>query len=469
MKDCEISQIEDRYYTTMQKVSTLTNQSRGDDVKLSSEEIRERISKWTEGLQLSELQVFRLSFRLDREIVRAIVDLRNILNVALNKQTGHRGELFQIGSYAEDIKVAWAFDFDFLYIIFDKDIEVHADEQQGLYRVTRGGVEIKPRQLNSTLADCMDKIMSDISLPWPLEHGGYAGPDYSGVRFNGPAVSLQFIDKRGGDNRRVIPVDIAPVFPLPDTCKENVDVKGKVMKRLKYHLMPYVPKAGIQKVYVVSHPLTKLWQPTTACMESRIIKDLCPFSCVKIALQLTRALLCNQQKESLLQRPCVTSGDKSTEGTVDLERYTHTTDGREREAYRHQLNTKMRFQHIYLSPEVRSNFCEASKSPISVNTAAVKHAIFAHADGLEGSYRSQSGGVNVILELIRAVYKELASTESSNVNHAFLPLAISKFSILPCALHEAAHLMRTVQEECAAILDTLLKDDQVNLTVCINY
>ncbi len=134
MNHGEIDQIEEMYYTTIQKISALTSQPcAGDDTKLNTDDIRERISKWTKGLQMSELQMFRMSFRLGSEITDAIKNLCDILRDELNNELGFRGDLRQIGSYVDGIKVARVFDFDFLYIIEDKDVEVHPDEQQGLY------------------------------------------------------------------------------------------------------------------------------------------------------------------------------------------------------------------------------------------------------------------------------------------------------------------------------------------------
>ncbi len=458
------------------KLSALTSQIPGDEANICSRDIRERISKWTEGLQMSELQKFRMNFRLGSSMIRSIEDLRRILQEELNKQTGHQGKLHEIGSYPEVIKLARDFDFDFLYVIHDKDVEVRADEQQGLYKVFKGGVEIKPRQLNSTLGDCMDKIMSQISLPWRLEHGGHAGPDYSGIRFNGPAVTLQFLKKGGGNNRRVIPLDITPVFPLPNTSQESEGVKEKIKQISQNNRMPHLIKSGIQKLYVVSQPLANLWQPTTAYVESCIIRNLDPFrSPVKGALQLTKSLLYYQKTQRQQHTPCVTSSDESTSVIVALERYAQITDNGERDAYRQEHNTKMRYQHIYLPSEAQFDFCETSKSTMSVNNAAIKHVILARAAEIWGSY---SGGYdnertmhklkNDTVELIRAAYRELANTNSFSVNHAFLPLKISKFTFHPNALQEATHLRQTVQDECAAILDIFLKDDQVNHAACGN-
>ncbi len=467
-----MDQIEEMYYTTIQKVSALTSQPYdGDHIKLSAGEIRDRIAKWTEGMHMFDIQRFRLSLRLGREIFWPIMqDLRDILRLELNKQFGFRGDLHQIGSSVDGIKVGRVFDFDFLYIIEDQDVEVRADEQQGLYRVFRGGVEIRPRQLNSTLADCMDKIMSDISLPWPLEHGGYAGPDYSGIRFNGPAVTLQIVDKRESVNRRVIPLDITPVFLLPETCQESKDVKGKIKNILQKHGILYLFHRDAEQVYVVSHPIKNLWQPTTAYVESHIIKALGKYSPVKIALQLTKALLYYQQHKRHPHGLPTRSDDRAFI-IVALKRCAERADERDTEAYGHQLNTKMRYQHIYLSPEARAKCNEVSKSHISVNTAAIKHVILAHAAEIEGSYRGACGNeiYRITLELIRAAYRELASTESLNVNHAFLPLKISKFSILPYALKAAAYLTQRVQDESAAMLDTFLKDDRVKLTSTVKY
>ncbi len=457
-------------------MSVLTRQPHRDSANVGSRDIREGISKWTEGLQISELQKFRLEFRLGRHTIRSIDRLRHILQDELNRKTGHQGKLYEIGSYIEDLKFARAFDLDFLYVIHDKDIEVRTNEQQGLYRVFKGGAELKPRQLNSTLANCMDKIMSEISLPWPLEHGGYAGPDYSGIRFNGPAVTLQFVEKGGGDNRRVIPLDIMPVFPLPHTCQEIEGVKEKLKQISQNKIMPHLLEGGIQKLYVVSHPVANLWQPTTSYIESSIIRNLDRhLSSVKVALHLTKALLYYQKNQRQPHGLFGTSSEDSTSVILALERHAQITDDREREAYRQELNIKMRFQHIYLPSEAQFNFCEVSKSNISVNNAAIKHVILAHAAEIWGSYTGCYNGKHFIhkvksttLELIRAAYRELANTKSLSVSHAFLLLKISKFSFHPNALQEATHLRQTVQDECAAILDIFLKDDQVNHAVCGN-
>ncbi len=464
--------IVDTYYAVLQEMSELPVQARCDNTVQSSEEIKERISRWTAALSEPALFPYFDYFGLCVRHLCPIQTLCNFFEYCLTKQMYYPGHLLEIGSskYSDETEVPKV--LDYLYII-RCNAQVLADEQQGLYRVFRGlaGTEIRPWELIAHLADCVDKIMSEICLPCPLQHGGYASPDYSGVRINGPVISVSIQYPRMVGYRE-IPLQITPAFLLQTSCEEYKYVQGRIERiqvgNLNHRLKSPYSRDFRLDVHVVPHPLKNMWQPSTAYVEYQITKQLSGFLPLGKAFAFARTLMGHQEKHRQWGHlPTNSPSDESVSITHALERYSQITDEREKNTYRLQLNTKMRYQHIYLPPEERSKFREVSKSAISVNTATLEHIIWSSAIETSSPFSSCSRDwelrkTKITRQLVRDVYKELANTESLSVCHALLPLTLSKFSVLPSSLDEATQLVNTVQGECAAMLDTFLKDDFVS-------
>ena len=465
----DIPLIAHTHYAMLQEMSDFPVQVQRDDCKQNSEGIRRRISRWMANLSKIDPLTVELGFECGR--LCPIETFCNILECSLNIHSAYKGHFLEFGSsvYAEGKRVAKTgkLDFHLLYII-QGDVQIRAYGDPGLYMVFKKGKEIGPWILNEYLADDIDKIMSEICLPWPLQHGGYAHPEYSGVRINGPAVSVSVTGKLEGMDSCVI-LHITPAFLLPAYCWEEYEyVRGQIKRILANNTLQSPYSRDFLRLHVVPHPLKNLWQPSTAHMESHIRKELSEFSPLRMAFPLTRIFLVHQEKHRQ-RKPMATSSpsDKSVSIVNALERYSQIAGEEEKDTYRLQLNTKMRYQHIYLPPEARSKFREVSKSAISVDTTALEHIIWSSAIETSNFFSSYSRNWEslekiITRQLVREVYKELANTESLSVCHALLPLTLSKFSVLPSSLDEAAQLVNTVQEECAAMLDTFLKDDFVS-------
>ena len=88
--------------------------------------------------------------------------------------------------------------------------------------------------------------MTGVQCPAGMEHGGFAHPEFSSVRCNGPAVTLLFLWKRekiSVDLTLAIPVTLAlerdvisSIEPIIDELgMTSCDMEGKV------HLIPMYP------------------------------------------------------------------------------------------------------------------------------------------------------------------------------------------------------------------------------------
>ncbi len=126
-----------------------------------------------------------------------------------------------------------------------------------------------------------------------------------------------------------------------------------------------------------------------------------------------------------------------------------------------RLNERMRYEHVYLSPAEREGFGETSKSPISINTAAVKHIILCKAFSRMGSF--SEGNLAPSDEMMREVFRELSDTPSVSVPHGFLGTPISKFSLLPYLANMKYDVVGTIREECQQLLHNTMTEVRTSL------
>ncbi len=106
------------------------------------------------------------------------------------------GQLKNIGSCQDGSKVGKMNEADSLYVV-DENITVESTTIDGAYRILgeqkHQNFEIKPRCMREQFATGYEEVISKVPLPDCLRHGGYKSPDYSGLRYNGPAATSQFL------------------------------------------------------------------------------------------------------------------------------------------------------------------------------------------------------------------------------------------------------------------------------------
>ncbi len=136
-----------------------------------------------------------------------------------------------------------------------------------------------------------------------------------------------------------------------------------------------------------------------------------------------------------------------------LDRYSSTEDPEEKSLIKTFLNTCMPYLHIFLTSNERKQYNEMSKSPISINTAAIKHIILNKAMTMQDAFSVKSNSESCKDRLVRAVFKELADTSSFYTQHAiFDDMKISKFSTSVPVTDIKEDLAFEVQMHCQRIL-----------------
>ena len=134
-----------------------------------------------------------------------------------------------------------------------------------------------------------------------------------------------------------------------------------------------------------------------------------------------------------------------------LDRYSSTEDPEEKSLIKTFLNTCMPYLHIFLTSNERKQYNEMSKSPISINTAAIKHIILRKAMTMKDAFSANNESSKD--KLVRAVFKELADTSSFYTQHAiFDDMPISKFSTSVPVMDIKKDLAYEVQMQCERIL-----------------
>ncbi len=370
------------------------------------------------------------------------------------------GHLAQIGSCWDGSKVGRVNEMDCLYVIDHTPVELKATENPGEYKVLFEGDELNPRHVNVEFADYLDPIVKEMQLPSNIRHSGYAAPSFSGVRFNGPAVTSLFEYRLNEDNSFEISLDLTLAFPVDQDHEAAKDLCQRVQEKIAHIARENVSKQiSTTQVHVVPNLVKKVWQLSTAYLEANILRDLPVDGSVNTALHnskgLTHQLGEVKPEQRLLHLQTSTQvEDGGSRIMQDIMAYQAMEEPTEED--RQELNQRMRYEHIYLSSEERTQLGETSKSAISINSAAVKHIILEKAFSRPGSFSSD--GAVTSDELMRDVFRELSDTSSASVPHAFLTTPISKFSLLPSLASVKYEMVGAVRQECGQLLQNAMTE-----------
>ncbi len=177
-----------------------------------SQKSAEKTRKFNEvarTISLTELERNKTQFascdRLRKDI------LNQVITATRNDTFPFRGHVKKIGSCWDGSKIGHLDEVDTLFILDETEIQIL---QNG---ITIQNEHFTASQFVKRFADSINKVLSNCELPSTLEHGGYAAPEYSGVRMNGPAVTLLFSvtqDVGGMKKGDMVTVDIALAVPF---------------------------------------------------------------------------------------------------------------------------------------------------------------------------------------------------------------------------------------------------------------
>ncbi len=224
-------------------------------------------------------------------------------------------------------------------------------------------------------------------------------------------------------------------------------------------MFPYID------IHLFPDATDNVWRLSTAHMEANILRDLSRQSPVKKALAICKVIF------SWLQDWNRKNADQSSsineqallDITKELEQFTALKNGMEKKELGQQLIANMRYTHIWMPSNKRSCYCEAGKSNISVNTAAVKHILIKAGLERHGSFSPKENS-EVLLELIREVFQQLGKN-TFTTDHAFLPgTRISNFSLLACAANNKYNMAKQIRQQCRTILSEVMTEVRIAIT-----
>ncbi len=438
----------------------------------------EDFSRWARKVDIFTLGEGTADFALmqHEEIVKEFGEYRRALTEKLSKQfacdgVSLPGHMRDIGSCWDGSKVGAVNEMDSLYVIQSNKLAIREQEgKPGLYRVYLknwdGLQEIKPRSIRDQFADKYSQLVAEEKLPDCLKHGGrnssmhiqgtVRGPSigYSGVRFNGPAVTSQFLAR----DKSLLTWDMTPVVVLPLTAETQEALRQSMQAIIADNPDKMFPPSD---VHLIPDATDNIWRRSTAQMEADVLRVLSKEGPMKNALSFCKVLS---------SRLKVWSGkvECSSTSTVKilielLENIANVVEKTPTEI--EELTRKLRFGHIWIPVDKKEEYNEDAKSSISINNAAVKHILFKAAMKRKGAFGSKEN-MNVARELIQEVFEALGNAEVYSSEHAFLPgIRISHFSVSATAAHEKQALARDVCRQCRTLLQEAIMEvlDKISL------
>ncbi len=453
------------YYKTLglAKISTLTEQESS-----TKQYSQKGFEEWVKSVDIYNLDDQAINFPAAGTLVPGFRKFRENVGRLLSQKFKYKavdlpGELKDIGSCVDGSKVGKMNEVDNLYVMDDRHFIIKPTEEAGIYKVaiqvgTNDVCEVKPRQLREQLADHYDQLVSQMKLPDCLNHGGYNSlkwpgerSAYSGLRYNGPASTSQFLT----DGKSLLTWDVTPCIEFADS-KIETEVRNTIRPIEIQNPKKQFPSIS---VHLIPYPLEDLWVVSTAHFEAKLLSYLSDEAPVKKALMLCKILCSLMKRRNQMHNEHTTSTSQGFAGAEQLIRHLESNKQNK------DLEKNMRFAHIWLSSDSRAQYKEDQKSNISVNTAAVKHIIIGAA--LKMPEKEEAFGpkpnIDLVLKLTRVVFETLGNDQNLASDHAFLSgTKISHFSLLPNNASNKVNLARSVCEQCRILLSGAMTEVGIN-------
>ncbi len=472
----DIEEIKKLYYQSLQDVRL---------VKLTDHESHTRdtpcypernFEQWVEKVNIWDLGKNTVSFALADDIVTSFEKYCNTVDRKLScliqcDGVNLPGQLRNIGSCWDGSKVEKINEMDSLYVMNDGPFTIKPSKKPDLYDVfiKKGLLErkLRPRQLRDEFANHVSSVVSELKPPNGLSHGGFNSSrkkrvhvrkrtddtDYSGARYNGPAVTAQFLT----EENTLLTWDVTPCIVL-----HNDNLQDEVRKIIKPVIddnpskrLPHLP------IHLIPDPLEDRWRVSTAYLEAEMLRYLSDEAPAKKALVLCKILLSllkqwNQENEVPTTCNVTLKILKQLDG--------HIKSGKSQNQV---LLEWMRFAHIWISSHKGVEYNEDKKVSISINTAAVKHIIMRAGFREKGAFAPRSND-DLVLKLMQIVFQTLGNDTDFASDHALLSgTRISHFSVAATNAHNKVSLARSACHQCRTLLSGAMTEVRVGLKACL--
>ncbi len=301
---------------------------------------------------------------------------RSLMNYVIaamenNKNTpfSRNSKIEKIGSCIDGSKTGHLDEIDTLFVTDETVIKI--GQQDGEVYFCHVDCQTMPksftvRELLEHFAEWLNEIMSNSPPPPSFECSGYAAPEFSGVRINGPAVTLQFqTSKDLGDMKKGTSLTVDVTLALP--CQES-EILQKTLSSWVENIVVSVNNNPIEEpgsAHFVPNPKDNRWQPSTASVESHILYALNTESPLKKAHLLSKALTV-RVKKLCLEKNIFSASSNSLSNEVEellrlLDDYRNKM-GKESCDLRQHLNKCMRYGHHLLPWDKRKYIQEPEKN-----------------------------------------------------------------------------------------------------------
>ncbi len=448
----------------------------------------EDFSRWARKVDIYRLGEGAADFALEKheEIISAFGSYRHDVADKLSRLfrfygVSLPGQLRDIGSCWDGSKVGAVNEMDSLYVLQGDNFTVlETDKETGLYRVylwkSSTRIEIEPRVLRDQFAQQLGELISEVELPHCLHHGGYnsarrfhpqhpisgsAGisghstaadlklgllhSGYSGVRYNGPAVTSQFLSE---DSTHLLTWDVTPAIVLPHSSQHHV--REALRRSMRMIIVENPDKMfPLSDIHLIPDVIENFWRLSTAQAEADTLRILSREAPMKTALSFSKVLAkwLNDWNDNIAT---VTTFPVDIDS--EITQVLAAPESEKTQAELAILNQKMRFAHIWIPDSKRKEYHEDKKGTVAINNAAVKHILLKAACKRKGAFAAMEN-MEIVIKLMQDAFEALANGETYSSEHAFLPgIKIWHFSVSAILGQRKLGLARDVREQCCILL-----------------
>ncbi len=414
----EACEYKDFYYTTLSEVSsTRTLDVMSIPVGEQDGAVR-NFRMFLRGLSIPELEKERANYATGNSVRDML--LRHIRDVTTeNEDFCFEGQVEKIGSSWDGSKLHQVDEVDLLFVLSKKQVKVV--ETDRTVSVKWCDNMYKPHELVEHFADSLESVLSS-AQPNNLQHGGYAAPEFSGVRLCGPAVTVLYktIGNESTQGQEAsedivnMSVDITLAVPLSCLeCAGNLDSALGGWKEKKLQQVNE-PISCCLDLHAVPNTASDRWQLSSALFESELLNQLGSESTVRKAYLLLKALLHRIDKKALEENIFGI-------GEVEMKENSRKLCDRllaniaERSFSTDHLNRCMRYGHTLLPKDQSVLHGELEKEHVSINKAASKHILLDEAQ--PGDFEVKHIKSEQVFWLMKQVIEKLV-TPDIFVKHA---------------------------------------------------
>ncbi len=447
--------VEVKYYKAIEEAKISGAEATPELVPLYQKQ--DDFKRWVKMLNIYDLDKDAANFYLDKAIVTEFEGYRSRVAAKFSRCVEFnsiklRGQTRNIGSCHDGSKIGNMNEVDSLYVLDNENIVVEEHTDKGFqifWKDNSANFEIKPRQLRNQLASTYADVISKLPLPDCMKHAGYRSPEYSGLRYNGPAATSQFLAEDTDDRakgQRLLTWDVTPTVCLDLNHASCLEVRKIIQPIIEQNPDKMF---GETTIHLFPNANEDLWRLSTAQLEADLLREIIPPKALfKTALSRSKALAVRLKKWNSCNFNPLEYPACGSEIIKELNSYLENPQ----KDLGERLNQVLQYAHIWIPPEKRKQYCEDEKSHVSINTAAIKHILLTAALKEPEAFSTKKND-DLVLKLVKLVFTKLGDPSEFSTPHAFLDgVKIPHLSILSSRAENKMELALSVKWQCRMLV-----------------